>query len=70
MIIPAENEKDLVEISAEVKGDLDIRPVKWIDDVLEIALTRSPYTLVDKVSPESEAIQADSSASINVAPKH
>ena len=47
-----------------------IRPVKWIDDVLEIALTRSPYTLVDKVSPESEAIQADSSASINVAPKH
>ena len=70
VIIPAENEKDLVEISAEVKGDLDIRPVKWIDDVLEIALTRSPYTLVDKVSPESEAIQADSSASINVAPKH
>ena len=42
MLIPKENEKDLVEIPKNVKQGLDIRPVKWIDEVLEIALTRQP----------------------------
>ena len=42
VIIPHENEKDLVDISDEVRGELDIRPVKWIDEVLEIALTDIP----------------------------
>ena len=42
VIIPHENEKDLVDISDEVKGELDIRPVRWIDEVLEIALTEIP----------------------------
>jgi len=42
VVIPHENEKDLVEISDEVKQDLTITPVKWIDDVLEIALTKVP----------------------------
>jgi ATP-dependent Lon protease len=42
VLIPSENEKDLVEIPANIKDKLDIRPIKWIDEVLEIALERSP----------------------------
>ena len=42
VIIPAENERDLKEIPDNIKADLEIRPVKWIDEVLEIALERMP----------------------------
>ena len=42
VLIPEENEKDLVEIPANVKEKLDIRPVRWIDQVLEVALTHMP----------------------------
>ncbi len=41
VIIPHENEKDLVEISDLIKSDLNIVPVKWIDEVLDIALVDS-----------------------------
>jgi ATP-dependent Lon protease len=46
VLIPSENEKDLVEIPANIKDKLDIRPVKWIDEVLEIAMERSPIVAV------------------------
>ncbi len=42
VLIPSENEKDLVEIPDNIKGKLDIRPVKWIDEVLGLALERPP----------------------------
>src|SRR6202007_2129430 len=42
LLIPDENEKDLVEIPDNIKGNLDIRPVKWIDEVLGLALTQQP----------------------------
>jgi len=42
VLIPSENEKDLVEIPDNIKGKLDIRPVKWIDEVLGVALERPP----------------------------
>ena len=42
VLIPADNEKDLVEIPDNIKDKLTIRPVKWIDEVLEYALERSP----------------------------
>jgi len=45
VVIPEENEKDLVEIPDNIKAQLDIRPVRWIDDVLEIALTEKPTPL-------------------------
>ncbi len=38
VIIPDENRKDLAEIPANVTESLDIRPVKWIDEVLDLAL--------------------------------
>ncbi|MDH5485767.1 MAG: endopeptidase La, partial [Gammaproteobacteria bacterium] len=47
IIIPHENEKDLIEIPKSVLGQLDIRPVQWIDDVLEVALQYMP-TPVDE----------------------
>lgn len=38
IIIPMENVKDLKEIPDNIKQDLDIRPVRWVDEVLRIAL--------------------------------
>jgi len=42
VIIPCENEKDLKEIPDNIKADLKIMPVKWIDEVLDIALAYAP----------------------------
>ncbi|MGH8373169.1 MAG: endopeptidase La, partial [Gammaproteobacteria bacterium] len=42
ILIPAENEKDLAEIPKNIKDALDIRPVRWIDDVLKVALQHMP----------------------------
>ncbi len=38
VVIPKDNERDLEEIPENVKKDLSIHPVKWIDEVLDIAL--------------------------------
>ncbi len=40
VLIPKENERDLEEIPANVVADLEIRPVRWIDEVLQLALER------------------------------
>ena len=48
VIIPEQNAKDLIEISDEIKGQLEIIPVKWIDQVIEIALTKMPEKTKDK----------------------
>ena len=45
VIIPHENEKDLVEIPKNILGKLDVKPVRWIDEVLEIALVEAPTSL-------------------------
>ncbi len=42
VIIPEQNAKDLVEISDEIKSHLEIIPVKWVDQVIDIALTKRP----------------------------
>jgi ATP-dependent Lon protease len=42
VIIPSENERDLKEIPDNIKGELVIRCVKWVDEVLEIALQHMP----------------------------
>lgn len=46
VIIPHENEKDLVEMPANIKQNLKIIPVRWIDEVLAIALETLPAPLV------------------------
>ncbi|WP_290699220.1 endopeptidase La [Amphritea sp.] len=48
VIIPDENKRDLKEIPDNIKADLDIRPVKWIDEVLQIALKYSPEPLTEE----------------------
>jgi len=48
VIIPADNERDLKEIPANIKADLKIKPVKWIDEVLQIALQQQPKPLSDE----------------------
>ena len=45
VIIPSENERDLKEIPDNIKADLKIIPVKWIDEVLDIALAYAPKPL-------------------------
>jgi ATP-dependent Lon protease len=44
VIIPHENERDLVEIPKNIKDNLEIKPVRWIDEVLDIALTSMPVS--------------------------
>jgi ATP-dependent Lon protease len=51
VLIPEENLKDLVEIPENIKGKLDIRPVRWIDQVLEVALTAQPTPRVAVPEP-------------------
>ena len=55
VIIPAENERDLKEIPDNVKENLDIVCVKWMDEVLEIALERLPEALFDGSEAAAEA---------------
>jgi ATP-dependent Lon protease len=45
VLIPDENQKDLAEIPDNIKGNLEIKPVKWIDEVLQVALTHQPTPL-------------------------
>ena len=59
MLIPSECEKDLVEIPVNIKEKLDIRPVKWIDEVLEIALEKSPQvTTTTAAAPAPAPVEA------------
>ncbi|AEG92671.1 endopeptidase La [Ramlibacter tataouinensis] len=53
VLIPEENAKDLQDIPENVKNGLEIVPVKWIDQVLAVALERQPQAL-----PEDEPVPA------------
>jgi ATP-dependent Lon protease len=57
VVIPKENERELAEIPANIARELEIKPVRWIDEVFEIALLRMPEPL------------AVSDASASTAPK-
>ena len=58
VLIPHDNERDLKEIPDNITESLDIRPVKWIDEVLEIALRHMPTPLSDE-EVEQDEIKAD-----------
>ncbi|MBX3616493.1 endopeptidase La [Nitrosomonas sp.] len=53
VIIPEQNEKDLADIPANVKNQLTIHPVKWIDQVLDLALEHKPELLPASISQPS-----------------
>ena len=50
VLIPEENKRELVEIPKNIKQNIDIRPVRWIDEVFEIALERMPEPNIKKQS--------------------
>ena len=70
VIIPHENEKDLVEISDEIKQDLIIKPVRWIDEVLEIALTEVPMPSSEKKSVDKAVTSKSKKAPNKTVPTH
>ncbi|MFZ5521490.1 MAG: endopeptidase La [Pseudomonadota bacterium] len=63
VLIPEENVKDLQDIPENVKNQLEIVPVKWIDKVLEVALERLPQPL-----PEEEVKEESKEAAGKAAP--
>ena len=65
VLIPEENAKDLQDIPENVKNGLEIVPVKWIDQVLAVALERMPQALPDD-EPALVAVAAET-AKISVA---
>lgn len=62
VLIPEENAKDLQEIPDNVKNGLEIIPVRWIDQVLKVALERMPIALPD----EEYALMVSAAATANV----
>lgn len=54
VIIPEENKNDLKEISADVIADLEIHPVRWIDEVLSLALAEEPCKKLKKKSTKAK----------------
>jgi len=54
-LIPHENEKDLAEIPKNIKDKLNIVPVKWIDQVLEVALQHMPVPAADSKAAKGES---------------
>ena len=64
VLIPEENRKDLAEIPKNVKDKLDIRPVRWIDQVLQMALVHqaTPLAETDTKEPAEKQVKSKSKA--------
>jgi len=67
VLIPEENVKDLQEIPDNAKSNLEIVPVKWIEQVLELALERAPEPLPEEEGAPADAGQARPAASSQAA---
>lgn len=63
VIIPSENKKDLVDLPKNIVSKLDIKPVQWIDEVLQIALVHAPEPIKESVGA-SKVKSGKKSASI------
>ena len=65
VLIPQQNVKDLTDVPENIKNHLDIHPVKWIDDVLALALASVPVPLPEagdvNENPVKEVQLADNS---------
>lgn len=68
IIIPEENEKDLAEIPKNIIAKLKIIPVRWIDKVLEIALTHMPTSIEEDVVEASASKDKKDEKSSSVRP--
>ncbi|GAA0262122.1 endopeptidase La [Rhodanobacter caeni] len=69
VIIPEDNKKDLVDMPANITTSLDIHPVRWIDEVLDIALERplqpSQATDVEEAHASKEGAPVDEAAEVH-----
>jgi ATP-dependent Lon protease len=69
VLIPESNEKDLVDIPANIKKDLKIYPVKWIDQVLNYALETTPKPL-EQVATELPNVAKEVTEDLNQLTTH
>ena len=60
VLIPHDNVRDLKDIPDNVKGDIEICPVKWIDEVLDLAL-QEPTARITVLNEEKTATKSKKS---------
>lgn len=58
VVIPKENEKDLRDIPENIKADLNVVAVDWIDEVLDLALEEKPDGALADISASDDAAQS------------
>ena len=58
VLIPYENKRELIEIPKNIQQHIDVRPVRWIDEVFEVDLEKMPKPIV-KLEPKSDAVKKD-----------
>ena len=68
VLIPEENKRELVEIPKNIKQNLDIRPVRWIDEVFEIALEKMPEPSIKKQSKSDVAADKNEEKNDSIRP--
>ena len=66
VLIPEENVRDLADIPDNIKNKLEIVPVKWIDQVLELALERVPQPLPDEAAAAAATQASENSPAQSV----
>ena len=62
VLVPEKNEKDLIEIPAEIKKELTIIPIKFVEDALKVALEHFPVAVEDP--PELEEKDSDNKTNV------
>jgi len=70
VLIPEENRKDLAEIPKNIRDSIEIKPVRWIDQVLETTLERLPEPIEEKPVDSKVADSDDSSDAANTVTTH
>ena len=66
VIIPHENKRDLKEIPDNIKDDLIIKPVKWIDEVIDLSLQFAPQPqAIESTGTGKKAVVKDDSEPMN-----
>ncbi len=68
VLIPEENKRELVEIPKNIKQNLDIRSVRWIDEVFEIALEKMPEPSIKKQSKSGVAADKNEEKNDSIRP--
>ena len=65
VLIPKENEKDLTEIPKDIKQGLDIQAVRWVDEVIKVALQDLPESLMPNTDDKATDLKKSLKTGIN-----